>query len=192
MDKFEFASPAWIAALKDLLAIYTKKAGNGLELSICEVFTNVPKHLDKHGTGVIAWHCLIKDGKVHFEETAIPEADVRRRRPTTRSSFPSPSKVYTPEVMPEVDAYIAKGAAEGKMKSTSTRPHERFRRSSSACTTNLPCARSDSFEANIMAKLGTHSLRGAGRAAWRASCSIVTQTLQRAGHPVPLRAERSL
>jgi hypothetical protein len=118
MDKFEFASPAWIAALKDLIAIHTKKAGDGLELSICEVFTNVPKHLDKHGTGVIAWHCLIKDGKVHFEETAIPEADVR-----TESDYafivPIARKVYTPEIMSEVDAYMAKGAAEGKLKSTS-------------------------------------------------------------------------
>jgi len=118
MDKFEFASPAWITALKDLLAIHTKKAGNGLELSICEVFTNVPKHLDKHGTGVIAWHCRIKDGKVHFEETAIPEADVRTE---TDYAFivPVARKVYTPEIMPEVDAYIAKGTAEGKLKSTS-------------------------------------------------------------------------
>ena len=118
MDKFEFASPAWLAALKDLLAIHTKRAGNGLELSICEVFTNVPKHLDKHGTGVIAWHCLIKDGKVHFEETAIPEADVR-----TESDYafivPIARKVYSADIMPEVDAYMAKGAAEGKLKSTS-------------------------------------------------------------------------
>lgn len=117
MDKFEFASPAWIAALKDLLAAYTKKAGPGLELSICEVFTNVPKHLDKHGTGVIAWHCLIKDGKVRFEETAIPEADVRTE---VDYAFivPVARKVYSPEVMPEVEAYIAKGVADGKMKST--------------------------------------------------------------------------
>jgi hypothetical protein len=118
MDKFEFASPAWIAALKELLVIYTKKAGPGVELSICEVFTGVPKHLDKHGNGVIAWHCLIKDGVVYFEETAIPEADVR-----TEVDYdfvvPIARRIYSPEVMAEVDAYSAKGAAEGKMISTS-------------------------------------------------------------------------
>jgi len=118
MDKFEFASPAWIAALKELLVTYTKKAGPGLELSICEVFTNVPKHLDKHGNGVIAWHCLIKDGKVHFEETAIPEADVRTEVDYNFVLWIA-RQVYSPEVMAEVDAYSAKGAAEGKMKSTS-------------------------------------------------------------------------
>ena len=101
MDKFEFASPAWIAALKELLVVYTKKADPGLELSICEVFTAVPKHLDKHGNGVIAWHCTIKDGIVHFEETAIPEADVR-----TEVDYdfivPIARKVYSLEAMAEV------------------------------------------------------------------------------------------
>jgi hypothetical protein len=118
MEKFEFASPAWLAALKELLGVYTRKAGDGFELSICEVFTGVPEHLDKHGTGVIAWHCLIKDGAVHFEETAISEADVR-----TESDYafivPIAKKVYSPEVMPEVDAYMAKGIADGKLISTS-------------------------------------------------------------------------
>jgi hypothetical protein len=118
MSQFEFASPEWIAALKELLVVYTKRAGPGVELSICEIFTNVPKHLDKHGDGVIAWHCLIKDGEVDFEETAIAEADVH-----TEVDYdfivPVAKRVYTPEVMAEVDAYTAKGAAEGKMKSTS-------------------------------------------------------------------------
>ena len=114
MEKFEFASPAWIAALKELLKVYTEKAGPGLELSICEIFTGVPKHLDRHGKGFIAWHCVIKNGNVHFEETAIPEADVH-----TEADYefivPIARKIYTPEVMPEVNAYNAKGAAEGKL-----------------------------------------------------------------------------
>jgi hypothetical protein len=118
MDKFEFASPAWLAALKELLVTYSKKAGDGLELSICEIFTGVPKHLDKHGNGVIAWHCLIKDGKVHFEETAIPEADVHSQADYA-FIVPVARKVYSPEVMAEVEAYMAKGTAEGKMISKS-------------------------------------------------------------------------
>ena len=32
---------------------YMDKAGPDVKLSICEVFTGVPKHLDKHGNGVI-------------------------------------------------------------------------------------------------------------------------------------------
>ena len=117
MSKFEFASPEWIAALKELLVEYTAKEP-GLELSICEVFTGVPKHLDKHGNGTIAWHCQIKDGKVHFEEAAIAEADVR-----SQSDYdfivPIARRVYSPEVMAEVEAYMATGAADGRTKSTS-------------------------------------------------------------------------
>ncbi|HVP84879.1 MAG TPA: hypothetical protein VMS78_09170 [Rhizomicrobium sp.] len=118
MEKLEFASPEWIAALKDLLNVYTQKAGPGLELTICEIFTGVPKHLDKHGNGIIAWHCKIKDGKVHFEETAIPEADVRTEV-DYQFVLPLARKVYSPDDMKEVEAYQAKGAAEGKMISTS-------------------------------------------------------------------------
>jgi hypothetical protein len=118
MDKFEFASPAWLAALKDLIGIYSAAAGPDTSLSICEVFTNVPKHLDKHGNGVIAWHCIVKNGKlVTFEETAIPEADVRTEV-DYNFVLPIAKKVYTPEAMPEVEAYMAKGAAEGKSKAT--------------------------------------------------------------------------
>ncbi len=118
MDKFEFASPAWLAVLQDLLAVYTQKAGDGFELSICEIYTGVPKHLDKHGTGVIAWHCLIRDGTVHFVETAIPEADVR-----SQSDYafivPIARKLYAPEAMPEVLADLARGAEQGRHISTS-------------------------------------------------------------------------
>jgi hypothetical protein len=82
----------------------------------------VPKHLDKHGNGTIAWHCHLKGGKVAaFEETAIPEADVR-----SESDYDFildiARRVYSPEAMPEVQAYMAKGAETGKTKSTSKNP----------------------------------------------------------------------
>jgi hypothetical protein len=117
VSKFEFASPEWLDALQERLAFYTEQAGPDLELSLCEVFTGVPAHLDKHGNGTIAWHCLIKNGQVHFEEVAIDEADVRSE---TDYEFilPVARRVYSPEVMPEVDAYIATGVADGRMKST--------------------------------------------------------------------------
>ena len=118
MDKIEFASSAWIAALKELIVKYSAAAGPSTNLSICEIFTNVPKHLDKHGTGTLAWHCIVKDGKlVKFEETAIPEADVRTEV-DYNFVLPIAKKVYTPEAMPEVEAYMAKGVAEGKSKPT--------------------------------------------------------------------------
>jgi hypothetical protein len=122
MEKFEFASEAWLAYLKALIVKYSAEAGSDTNLSICEIFTKVPCHLDKRGDGVVAWHCIIEDGKlVTFEETAIPEADVH-----TEVDYdfvlPIARKVYTPEAMAEVSAYMAKGAAEGKSKSISRNP----------------------------------------------------------------------
>ncbi|MEJ0024706.1 MAG: hypothetical protein WDN01_01655 [Rhizomicrobium sp.] len=119
MDKFEFASPAWIAALKERLAKYAAEAGPAASLSICEVFNKVPKHLDKNGTGTIAWHCIVENGKlVKFEETAIAEADVRTEHDYD-FVVPVARMVYTPETMAEVEAYMAKGIAEGRSVSTS-------------------------------------------------------------------------
>jgi hypothetical protein len=42
--KIELASPQWLAQLEQLVRAYSTKAGRALELSICEVFTDVPKH----------------------------------------------------------------------------------------------------------------------------------------------------
>jgi len=120
MEKFEFASDAWIAELKRLIVKYAAEAGPNASLSICEVFNKVPKNLDKHGTGTLAWHCIVKDGKlVKFEETAIDVADVRTEHDYD-FVLPIAKKVYTPEAMAEVNEYMAKGIAEGRSKSTST------------------------------------------------------------------------
>jgi len=118
MEKFEFASDAWLAALKKLIVKYAAEAGPNTNLSICEVFTGVPKHLDKHGNGRIAWHCIVANGKlVKFEETPIDVADVRTEVDYT-FVLPLARRVYTPAEMPEINEYMAKGAAEGKSKST--------------------------------------------------------------------------
>lgn len=119
MTKFEFAGPEWIAALRELLNVYAKKVPPGIELSLCEIFTDVPGHLDRNGDRTIAWHCRIKDGRVHFEETAIAEADVHTKVDYA-FILPIVRWVYTKDVMKDVNAYIAKGVAEGKLFSTGT------------------------------------------------------------------------
>lgn len=121
MDKFELASPQWLAALREYLTVYSAKASPDFALSICEIFTAVPKHLDRHGDGVIAWHGFIKDGRVDFHEGAIPEADFRVEV-DYRFGLTIARWVYTPDVMGEVEAYRAKGVAEGKMKATGGNP----------------------------------------------------------------------
>lgn len=78
----------------------------------------MPKHLDKHGTGVIAWHCFISDGEVRLAETAIAQADVR-----SQSDYafivPIAKKLYAPEATAEILADLALGAEQGRHISTS-------------------------------------------------------------------------
>lgn len=118
-EKFEFASDAWIAKLKQLIVKYAAEAGPDTNLTICEVFNKVPKNLDKHGTGTLAWHCIVENGKlVKFEETPIDVADVRTEHDYD-FVLPIARKVYTAEGMAEVNAYMEQGIKEGRSKTTS-------------------------------------------------------------------------
>jgi hypothetical protein len=65
-EKVEFASPEWFAALRTMFEAYARTAPAGMDFSVCEVFTSVPAHLDKDGSGVIAWHCRITPGRFDF------------------------------------------------------------------------------------------------------------------------------
>jgi hypothetical protein len=75
--KIEFASQEWMDALKAMIQVYMAKAGPDVKLSICEVFTGVPKHLDRNGNGVLSWYCRIADGKLQFEYGEIDDADIK-------------------------------------------------------------------------------------------------------------------
>ena len=77
VKKIELGSPEWLAALRGMIERYMKAAGPDVNLSICEVFTGVPPHLDKNGDGVIAWHCRIADGRLHFADGEIDDADIK-------------------------------------------------------------------------------------------------------------------
>ena len=68
VQKIELGSPEWMAALKAHIERFMATPnGKAADFSICEVFTGVPKHLDRNGDGVIAWYCRMKDGKLEFE-----------------------------------------------------------------------------------------------------------------------------
>lgn len=113
-EKIEFASPEWLAALERLVRDYTAKAGDGVELSLCEVFTGVPAHLDKNGNGIIAWYCRIKGGEVEFAEGEIPEADIKT---VTDYQFilPFARLKIDPGNMADYEVKLAEGAKAGKI-----------------------------------------------------------------------------
>lgn len=116
-DKIEFAGPEWHARLKGLLERYTAMVGPELELSICEVFTGVPKHLDRDGSGRIAWHCRIAGGKVDFQGGEVSGTDLK-----TIADYDFVLRLARMKIeeatLPEYRAIQAEGAASGKLIST--------------------------------------------------------------------------
>jgi len=116
-DKLEFASDAWFEALKALLPKYAAGAGPGLDLSLCEVFTGVPTHLDQHGDGVIAWHCRIKGDQVEFIHAETDDCDYKTVI-DYQTVLPLARFVVTPDTRAEYEALGAAAAASGKVKRT--------------------------------------------------------------------------
>lgn len=111
-QKVEFASPAWLETLQGMIERYMKLAPADLDLSICEVFTGVPKHLDKNGDGVIAWHCHIKSGRLEFRDGAIETADIKTIA-DYNFILPFARTKIEPGNMDEYQAQQAEGAKRG-------------------------------------------------------------------------------
>ena len=119
-EKVEFASPEWLETLRAMMQRYTDMVGPDLTLSICEVFTGVPAKLDKNGTGVIAWHCFIKDGKVSFHDGEIPTADLKT---VADYAFilPFAKMKIEPETAADYSRQQEDGAKAGKLVSSGDR-----------------------------------------------------------------------
>ena len=120
--KVEFASPGWMKALHAALQDCASRADPATRLSLCEVFTGVPAHLDRHGTGVLAWHCRVYDGVAHFEESEVDDtdskvvADYQFLLPLTRWRLdPATSK--------DLEVYLADGVARGLFTRTGDTSH---------------------------------------------------------------------
>jgi hypothetical protein len=113
-EKVEFASPEWFAALREKFSAYAQTAPDGLDFSVCEVFTGVPKHLDKDGSGVIAWHCRITPGKFDF---AYGESDAVDMKTTTDYDFilPFARMKLGPETQAEYQREMQGGLENGKI-----------------------------------------------------------------------------
>lgn len=111
-NKVEFASPEWLDTLKGMIERYMALAPANLDLSICEVFTAVPKHLDKNGDGVIAWHCRIHGGKLDFRDGEIDVADIKTIA-DYNFILPFARTKIEPGNMDEYQAQQAEGAKRG-------------------------------------------------------------------------------
>ena len=78
-EKLEFGSVAWIEELwRGFAAAVASAGGDGAAapFSLCEIYTDVPAHLQPDADGRVAWHCRVVDGRVSCGMGALPDADV--------------------------------------------------------------------------------------------------------------------
>lgn len=115
MTKVEFASPEWFDALRAMFSAYAKTAPADMDFSVCEVFTDVPRHLDKDGSGTIAWHCRITPGRFDF---AYGVSDAVDMQTVTDYQFilPFARMKMGPETMAEYQRQMQIGLEAGKIK----------------------------------------------------------------------------
>ena len=73
--KFNFVSDEWVDQAEIILNDLVSQFGvEGVSFSVCETFTDAPKHIDH--SGVASWHfyingCSIKVGKGKVEDTDV-------------------------------------------------------------------------------------------------------------------------
>lgn len=115
--KVEFASPAWFGEVRRMFEAYAATAPRDFAFSVCEVFTDVPAHLDKDGSGVIAWHFRIADGRFHF---AYGEADDVDMKTVSDYDFilPFARMRIAPDTAAEYQKRMQAGVEAGKLRRT--------------------------------------------------------------------------
>lgn len=98
-EKVEFASAAWIAVarreLEDLVGIHGQASKR---FSLCEIFTDAPKHLDP--SGIVAWHFYIDGTTVTVAAGEVDDATVKLST-DYQGVLPRARLFYTPEILAE-------------------------------------------------------------------------------------------
>ncbi|MEM7017974.1 MAG: hypothetical protein AAF512_11640 [Pseudomonadota bacterium] len=97
--KVDFASAAWVdEARKELENLVSNHGEDGKNFSVCEIFTDAPKHVAESGTA--AWYFYITGKTVKVGAGEINDADVTIRADYTET-LPTARLVYTPEILAE-------------------------------------------------------------------------------------------
>ncbi|MGI9324520.1 MAG: hypothetical protein ACR2PZ_04820 [Pseudomonadales bacterium] len=97
--KVEFASAAWIAvARRELEDLVHRHGQAGKKFSLCEIFTDAPKHLDPSGS--VAWHFYIDGTTVTVATGEVEDASVKLRT-DYQGVLPQARLFYTAEILAE-------------------------------------------------------------------------------------------
>jgi len=76
-NDIEFASPAWISAITDMLGEAVKGLDTGgRSFVISEEFTDAPTHLTGAGETSIGWHFTVTDDHVEVGQGALDTGDL--------------------------------------------------------------------------------------------------------------------
>lgn len=95
--KVDFASAAWVDAARAVLEeLVAKHAEEDAKLSVCEVFTDAPRHVAASGTA--AWHFAIDGKRVTVSLGELDDADIVIRV-DYEIALPGARTIYTPEFL---------------------------------------------------------------------------------------------
>jgi len=98
-SRVEFASTAWIDIARSALQQIVAEHGEpGKRFSLCEVFTNAPRHIAPSGTA--AWHFYVDGRSVTVNAGEVDDADVKIRT-DYQGILPRARQFYTPEILAE-------------------------------------------------------------------------------------------
>ena len=74
--KFEFASGEWLNRLRrGMESALTGADLDGIDFSMCEVYTHVPSHISPSGR--VGWHCRIDSGGLRWAEGEADDVDFK-------------------------------------------------------------------------------------------------------------------
>jgi hypothetical protein len=78
MEKAEFMSPSWIAmARTEIRQVFAGRDLAGIDYTMCEEFTNPPRHLRRPGEPTIGFYLKIDDGSVEVGDHPVKDAELR-------------------------------------------------------------------------------------------------------------------
>ena len=114
--KFNFVSDEWVDQAEIVLNDLVSQFGvEGVSFSVCETFTDAPKHIDH--SGVASWHFYINGYSIKVGKGKVEDTDVKINFDYQKASVIA-KVVYTEEIIAQQkeDFLIAKKNLEKKRK----------------------------------------------------------------------------
>lgn len=118
VDKFEYASPAWLTAVRHVLG--TRLAGEdltGIDYSYCQELTDPPTHLLRAHESTISWHFRLSEDGIDVGE-GLPERPTVKLVVDYQTLLPLARTVMAddPDYLERVRQLMTEATAAGKLR----------------------------------------------------------------------------